>query len=238
MGTLTANFAKVGAVLAISTVALAGCTSANQVAGPESSASGGGSEGKVQASSAESAAAFANLFFAELIAEDPTDYSTLTPPVELTDAQAEQLILDGKVDGVDDAKLEELVDFLYENQPLGKYIYFEDGAPIQERLQTISALLLAQGYASTLETETPEKITADDVTLNESGANPKATFTTDGSVLAPALVFVNGEWKVDGKELLNSLIAAGESAESNGGAVPETPAEPAPETPGETAPAE
>lgn len=226
MGTLTANFAKVGAVLAISTVALAGCTSANEVAGPDSSASSGSSEKKVSAASAESAAAFANLFFSELIAEDPTDYSTLTPPVELTDAQAEQLILDGRVDGVDDAKLEELVDFLYEKQPLGKYIYFEDGAPIQERLQTISALLLAQGYAGTLETETPEKITEEQVTLDESGEKPKATFVTSGSVLAPALVFVDGEWKVDGKELLNSLIAAGGSEVPTGETpTPEVPAE-------------
>ena len=210
MGTLTKNLAKIGAVLAISSLALVGCT-ANQTPDSSSapSASAEGIQEKAAAKSEEGAAAFANLFLSELIAEDATDYSNLTPPVELTEEQAEQLMLDGKVDGVSDEKLEELVNFLYENQSLGKFIYFGSDATIQERLQAISALILAQSFAGELTAEqAPEKITEEQVSIEDRDGMSYALIETDGSSLAPTLVFVDGEWFIDGKELLASFGTA------------------------------
>ena len=207
MATLTKNFAKLGAVLAISSIALVGCSS---TVTPENSSapskSAGSSEEKVAAKSEESAAAFANLFLAALIEEDTTDYENLNPPLELTEEQAQQLMLDGKVDGVSDEQLNELLDFLYENQPLGEYVYFADDATIQERLQAISALILAQSYATGMaEDQAPEKITAEQVTIEERDGETYALIENGGSSLAPTMIFVDGEWKIDGKELLASF---------------------------------
>lgn len=207
MGTLTKNFAKLGAVLAISSIALVGCSS---TVTPETSStpskSAGSSEEKVAAKDEESAAAFANRFLAALIEEDTTDYVNLNPPLELTEDQAQQLMLDGKVDGVSDEQLNELLDFLYENQPLGEYVYFADDATIQERLQAISALILAQSYATGMtEDQAPEKITAEQVTIEERDGETYALIENDGSSLAPTMIFVDGEWKIDGKELLASF---------------------------------
>lgn len=207
MGTLTKNFAKLGAVLAISSIALVGCSS---TVTPETSStpskSAGSSEEKVAAKDEESAAAFANRFLAALIEEDTTDYVNLNPPLELTEDQAQQLMLDGKVDGVSDEQLNELLDFLYENQPLGEYVYFADDATIQERLQAISALILAQSYATSMtEDQAPEKITAEQVTIEERDGETYALIENDGSSLAPTMIFVDGEWKIDGKELLASF---------------------------------
>lgn len=223
MGTLTKNFARLGAVLAISSIALVGCSS---TATPDSSSapskSAGSSEGKVAAKSEEGAAAFANLFLAALIEEDTTDYENLTPPLELTEEQAQQLMLDGKVDGVSDEQLNELLDFLYENQPLGEYVYFGDDATIQERLQAISALILAQSYATGMtEDQVPEKITAEQVTLEERDGETYASIENDGSSLAPTMIFVDGEWKIDGKELLASFGVSPTDAPTEG----ETPSE-------------
>lgn len=207
MGTLTKNFAKLGAVLAISSIALVGCSS---TVTPETSSapsrSASSSEEKVAAKDEESAAAFANLFLAALIEEDTTDYVNLNPPLELTEDQAQQLMLDGKVDGVSDEQLNELVDFLYENQPLGEYVYFADDATIQERLQAISALILAQSYATGMtEDQAPEKITAEQVTIEERDGETYALIENDGGSLAPTMIFVDGEWKIDGNALLASF---------------------------------
>lgn len=207
MGTLTKNFARFGAVLAISSIALVGCSS---TVTPDNSStpskSAGSSEEKVAAKSEEGAAAFANLFLAALIEEDTTDYENLNPPLELTEEQAQQLMLDGKVDGVSDEQLDELMDFLYENQPLGEYVHFADDATIQERLQAISALILAQSYATGMaEEQAPEKITAEQVTLEERDGETYALIENDGSSLAPTMIFVDGEWKIDGRELLVSF---------------------------------
>lgn len=223
MGTLTKNFAKLGAVLAISSIALVGCSS---TVTPENSStpskSAGSSEEKVAAKDEESAAAFANLFLAALIEEDTTDYENLNPPLELTEDQAQQLMLDGKVDGVSDEQLNELLDFLYENQPLGEYVYFADDATIQERLQAISALILAQSYATGMtEDQAPEKITAEQVTIEERDGETYAAIENDGSSLAPTMIFVDGEWKIDGKELLASFGVSPTDAPTDG----ETPSE-------------
>lgn len=226
MGSLAKNLAKIGTVLAISSLALVGCSATPEApsGSNNSSSSSSSPEAKVKASSAEAAATFANRFFAALIEKNTTDYSQLTPPIELTEAQAEQLMLDGKVDGVPDEKLNELVDYLYENHPLGSFIYFDDSATIQERLQVISALILAQSYADTMaEEQDPEKILAEDVTVNETdGEVTSATFEAEGSALAPQLVFVDGQWFVDGKGLLDSIV--GPAAEDATSAPLETPA--------------
>ncbi len=223
MGTLTKNFAKLGAVLAISSIALVGCSStAISADSPAPSKSAGSSEEKAAAKSEEGAAAFANLFLAALIEEDDTDYANLNPPLELTDEQAQQLMLDGRVDGVSDEQLNELLDFLYENQPLGEYVYFDDDATIQERLQAISALILAQSYATGMtEDQAPEKITAEQVTLEERDGETYALIENDGSSLAPTMIFVDGEWKIDGKELLASFGVAPTDAPTDS----ETPSE-------------
>jgi len=207
MGIQTRRFVQIGAVLAISSMALVGCSSTVNDPAPTSNSSAKSSQKAEKPATKEGAADFANDFFATLISEDNTDYSKLTPPVKLTDAQAQQLLLDGKVDGVSDEKLEELVSFLYKNNPLGKYLYFFKDATIQQRLQAISALMLAQQYASgSLEDEqTPKKITAEDVNLAKDGKFTTASFTNSNGELAPLLIFVNEEWKIDGTALLDSF---------------------------------
>jgi len=218
------GFAKLGAVLAISSIALVGCTGAEQAEETTSPVATEQPTAEAKAASTESAANFANEFFATLLAGDSTDYSKLTPPVELTDEQAQQLMLDGKVDGVSDKDLGKLVDFLYENNPLGDLVYFDADATVLERLQVISALILAQDYANSLsEEQTPEKLKPEDVTLDESGDETLARFSAGGSALAPTLIFVKDEWKIEGKDLLESF----------GGSPAEETAEPAPEAPAE-----
>ena len=211
MRTMTRSFAKVGAVIAISSIALVGCTSTETPA-PKSNATSTerakATEAPKAKASAEDAAALANEFLAAVISEQP-DPATFKPPVTLTEAQGEQLILDGKVDGVSDEDLKKLVDYLYENHPLGRFVYFDGDATIQQRLQAISALVLVQSYAATVsEEKAPKKITAEDVTVDDSGADPKASFVSEGSTLAPTLIFADGEWKIDGPALLESLGAA------------------------------
>lgn len=225
MANHTKRLIQFGAVLAISSMALVGCTSAKDATvteRPSSSASAKSSQKAEKPATKEGAADFANDFFATLITEDTTDYSKLKPPVELTDDQAQQLLLDGKVDGVSDEKLEELVNFLYENNPVGKYLYFSKDASIQERLQAISALMLAQQYASgsLKEEQTPKKITADDVTISKDGKFPTASFTGADGELAPLLVFVSGKWKIDGAALLDSFGVSGSSATASPEATP------------------
>lgn len=212
MSHLKNKITQLGAVLAISSVALLGCTATEEAQSPEASSS---STQEAAAGNAETAASFANLFFAALIEDDSTDYSSLTPPVELTDAQAEQLLLDGKVDGVTPEKLEELVDFLYEEHKLGEFIHFDDKATVQDRLRTISALIIAQDYAETMSTEqAPKKISASDVKISSDGKNPLATFEANAGSLAPTLIFVNDEWKVDGQKLLKSFMEPEAPADS------------------------
>lgn len=213
MGNLTRSFAKVGAVLAISSIALVGCSTAEAPApkdGPTSSSKA--TESPRSGATAEGAASFANEFLAAVISEKP-DQSSFNPPVKLTDAQSEQLVLDGQVDGVSDEDLNSLVDYLYENHPLGRFVYFPEDATVQERLQVISALVLVQSYAGTVtEDKAPEKIVAEDVVVNEDGENPSASFSSSGTELAPTMVFVDDEWKIDGRELLRSLGTATDEA--------------------------
>lgn len=222
MGTQSRRLVQIGAVLAISSMALVGCSSTINDPAPTSSSSAKATQKATKPATKDGAAAFANDFFATLISEDTTDYSKLTPPVELSDDQAQQLLLDGKVDGVSDEKLEELVNFLYKNNPVGKYLYFSKDASIQERLQAISALMLAQQYASgsLSEDQTPKKITAEDVTLSKSGKLPTASFTGTDGELAPLLVFVNEEWKIDGAALLDSFGVSSSEATSSAEATP------------------
>jgi len=220
MGNLNRRFTQLGAVLVLSSVALVGCSSStiNDPAPTSKSSSSSEAKGTKKAdpnanATAESAATFANGFFASLLQDNGTDFSKLNPPVELTEAQAEQLFLDGKVDGVSDEKLEELVQYLYENHPLGKDIYFAKDASVQERLQVISALMLAQQYASTLkEDQTPKKIDATDVSVDKSGEAPVASIANSNQELSPVLIFVNGSWKVDGSKFLQSIGVGGASA--------------------------
>lgn len=214
MGNLTKRLTTAGAVLAISSIALVGCTSAEAPAPSGKSTSAETAEGKPSkapkvTATAEGAATLANEFLAAVIDEQP-DPSTFKPPVTLTEEQSEQLILDGKVDGVSDADLEKLVDYLYENHPLGRFVYFDGDAKIQERLQAISALVLVQSFAATMSDEkAPKKIVAEDVVVNDvPSGNPTASFASEGSALAPTLVFVDGEWKIDGLALLESLGTA------------------------------
>ena len=213
MGNLNRRFTQMGAVLVLSSVALVGCSSSTINDPAPTSKSSSSSEAKATKkadpnanATAENAATFANGFFAELLQDNGTDFSKLNPPVELTEAQAEQLFLDGKVDGVSDEKLEELVKYLYENHPLGKDIYFAKDASVQERLQVISALMLAQQYASTLkEEQTPKKIDAADVSVDNTGETPVASIANSNQELSPVLIFVNGKWMVDGSKFLQSI---------------------------------
>jgi len=229
MGTRTARITQLGAILAISSIALVGCSSStiNDPA-PSSKASSSSApkstEKATKKATVEGAADFANIFFSTLLDQSNTGYKDKTPPVQLTDEQASQLFLDGKVDGVSDEKLEELVKFLYENHPLGKDIYFAKGAPIQERLQVISALILAQQYAGEAKTDqTPTKITSDDVTLDESGSLPRASIANSNEELAPVLVFVDGKWMIDGEELLKSFGVGGDATAAPTPGATETP---------------
>lgn len=208
MGSLTKNFARIGAVLAISSLALVGCSSTADAPSDKTTQSQ-----KATADSAEAAAIFANEFFATLIEPSTTDYSKLTPPIELTDEQAEQLMLDGKVDGVSDEKLDELVDFLYEQHELGSFLYFDKNATIQERLQGISALIMAQSFAGEMEAEqAPEKILPEAVTVSKVDGRTVASFAAGDGSLAPSLIFADGQWWIDGKALLESFTGGVETA--------------------------
>lgn len=208
MGSLTKKITMIGAVLAVSSIALVGCSSGgtNEGAKEGSSTSSPSAAPSDEKATTAGAADFANEFFAAMIAEDTTDYSTLEAPIQLSESQAQSLLLDGTAEGVSQEDLNELVDWLYETQPLGDFIYFSDDAPIQQRLQVISALLLAQNFALEMSTEeAPEKVLPEDVTLTEEDGVSYATFVANADAIAPALIFVDGEWKIDGSQFLSSI---------------------------------
>jgi len=227
MRTMTRSFAKVGAVIAISSIALVGCTSTDAPAPKNNSSSStekprATKSPKSAEATADGAAALANEFLAAVIEEKP-DPSNFKPPITLTEEQSEQLILDGKVDGVSDEDLQGLVDYLYENHPLGRFVYFDDEATTQQRLQAISALVLVQSFAATVsEDQAPKKIAAEDVVIDESGSEPTASFAASGTELAPTMIFGDGKWQIDGLALLESLGTAtgDEAAPAEGEPVP------------------
>lgn len=207
MSNLIRRFTTVGAVLAISSIALVGCTSADAPAPKDSATKSSQPTEAPKTATADGAATFANDFLAAVISDKPSA-TNFNPPVKLTDEQSKELVLDGKVEGVSDEKLNELVDYLYANHPLGKYIYFDGKATVQERLRVISALVLVQSYADdAAATKAPEKIVADDVTLRGDSEATRATFQSGTTDLAPTAIFLpgSGMWKVDGKELLKSF---------------------------------
>lgn len=211
MKNLTKKFVSISALLTLSSIALVGC-STNEPAPTTAPTSSENTIDERQAASAETATIAANDFFSALLEEDTTDYSKLKLPLELTDAQNEQLMFEGKVDGVKKEELKELVDFLYANNPIGQYIHFEDNATEQERMQVLSILVISQSFASELsEEQTPEKILVEDVIIEDRSGKYYATFGQTDELLAPMLIFAKGEWKVDGASLLEGLLSQSES---------------------------
>lgn len=207
MESLTKKITMIGAVLAVSSIALVGCSPTTTDGGKEPSSSSSPSEAPSEEKATTAGAAdFANEFFAAMLEEDTTDYSQLEAPVQLSETQAQSLLLDGTAEGVSQEDLNKLVDWLYETQPLGDFIYFSDDAPIQQRLQVISALMLAQNFALEMSAEeAPEKVLPEDVTLTEEDGVSYATFVATADAIAPALIFVDGEWKIDGAQFLSSI---------------------------------
>lgn len=206
---------RISAIVALSALALVGCSNSTPTNDPSSTETAvENQQESKKTATAEGAADYANEFFAELLKVDTTDYSKLKLPVDLTEDQMEQLMFEGKVKDVSDKEITELVDFLYESKPIAKFIYVDDSITNQEKMQILSVLTISQSFASELsEDQTPQKVMADDVTIQDNEKGAYATFGSGQDLLAPRLVFANEEWKVDGKELLASMIAQAESSQ-------------------------
>lgn len=216
MKTVKNKLAQIGAITVLSAIALVGCSSASSNSEQSSTEATIENQQETQkTATTEEAADYANEFFAELLSADTTDYSKLKLPVDLNEDQMEQLMFDGKVKNVSEDKISELVDFLYANKSIAKFVYVADNVPDQEKMQILSVLTISQSFASEMsEEQSPEKVTADDVIIEDRSGVTYATFGSGEDILAPRLIFVDGEWKVDGEDLLASMMNQAESAQN------------------------
>lgn len=198
------------AVAAISGFALVGC-GANEPANSNNDQNNFSND-SVEKATPEAAAEFINSFNAEIAAGlNPDDFKDSVPPITLDPQQSEQLMTGSTVEGVSDAELKELADYIYKTYPLGDFIYFADNANTGERIKVLVNLVYLQSLGSYQESDVPTVTTAD-ITV-DSSKNEKITATVEDSTVN-SLVFVNDEWKFDGAELAKTLKAEEEASSS------------------------
>lgn len=193
------------AVAAISGFALVGC-GANEPANSNDKQKNFSND-SVDKATPEAAADFINAFNDEIAAGlNPEDFKDTVPPLTLTPTQSEQLMAGAEVEGVTEDELKELADFIYTNYPLGDFIYFPEDANTTERIKVLVNLVFLQSLGTYQDTDAAD-VTASNITVDKSNnANIRAT-VADNAV--SSLIFVNGEWKFDGVELVKTLNADG-----------------------------
>lgn len=196
------KIAALTAVAALSGFALIGCSADNISSEPSSNSSAVSKESTEKATPA-SAADFVNKFNEKIsVGLNPEDFSDKAPPVTLNEAQSKQMMSSQKVDGVSEAQLKELADFIYDNYPLGDFLYFAEDANTGDRIKVLVNLVFLQSLGA-FQSEEVVTATVDDIVVEKSDDGTVRASTQSGDV--KSLIFVDNEWKFDGAELAKTL---------------------------------
>lgn len=156
---------------------------------------------------AESAAAAVTEFMV-LATTYPTDEDLAVlglPEAANTETANEAFITMGELSAED---LAEKMEEVYDNHSIGELLYFEDGdSKVQNQYQAIYMLEMARISTAELDEETtpPPAIGPELIEVSSAGGETIATIKlSEDAEAEPALIFVDGSWKLIGSGLIQA----------------------------------